>query len=122
MMPFATGTFVLLMAAATAAEAPRNVASFRLQDGRGAWHELPAPGESKLVVLAFVGTECPLAELYAPRLAELARAHRDRGVSFLAIDANAQDSPSALARFAATHDLPFPLLKDVGNALADRLG
>src|SRR5207237_514417 len=97
------------------------VAPFRLQDPRGAWHALPDPGESKLVVLAFLGTECPLAELYASRLAELARANRAKGVAFLGIDANSQDSPSALARFAGTHDLPFPLLKDVGNEVADRL-
>ena len=35
---------------------------------------------------------------------------------------NPQDAPSALSRFAKEHDLPFPLLKDVGNELADRLG
>ena len=96
--------------------------SFRLQDFRGGWHRLDEAGESKVVVVAFLGTECPLASLYAPRLAELARSYEKKGVAFFGVDANQQDAPSALARFAREHDLPFPLLKDVGNELADRLG
>jgi peroxiredoxin len=96
--------------------------AFRLQDYRGAWHRLEDLRESKLVVIAFLGTECPLASLYAPKLAELARAYQKKGVAFLGVDANQQDAPSALARFAQVHDLSFPLLKDVGNELADRLG
>jgi peroxiredoxin len=104
-----------------AAVATRPVA-FKLQDFRGAWHHLDDVRPSKAVVLAFLGTECPLASLYAPRLAELARAYEKKGVAFFGVDANQQDAPSALSRFAREHDLPFPLLKDVGNDLADRLG
>jgi peroxiredoxin len=96
--------------------------SFKLQDFRGAWHRIDDTGKEKLVVLAFLGTECPLASLYAPRLAELARAYETKGVAFFGVDSNQQDAPSALARFAREHDLPFPMLKDVGNELADRLG
>jgi peroxiredoxin len=95
---------------------------FKLQDYRGAWHRLQDARESKLVVLAFLGTECPLASLYAPRLAEVARKYKKKGVAFYGVDANQQDAPSALARFAQVHQLPFPLLKDVGNELADQLG
>ena len=75
-----------------------------------------------MVVIAFLGIECPLASLYAPQLAELARGYEKKGVAFFGVDANQQDAPSALSRFAQEHDLPFPLLKDVGNELADRLG
>ena len=32
--------------------------------------------------LVFFGTECPLAKLYAPRLAELAAKYEPRGVGF----------------------------------------
>jgi peroxiredoxin/mono/diheme cytochrome c family protein len=96
--------------------------SFQLQDFRGAWHRLDDVRESKVIVIAFMGTECPLASLYAPRLAELARAYGKKGAVFFGVDSNQQDTPSALARFAREHDLPFPFLKDVGNELADRLG
>src|SRR3954471_18458228 len=95
---------------------------FRLQDHRGAWHTLDEARDQKVVVLAFLGTECPLAEAYAPRLAELARDFEKRGVGFFGVDANPQDGPVAIGRFAEKHGLPFPILKDVGNDLADRLG
>jgi len=36
----------------------------------------------KAVVLVFPGTDCPLANQYAPRLEELNRAYRSRGVVF----------------------------------------
>ncbi len=99
-----------------------NPVSFKLQDFRGAWHGIDETGQNKAVVVAFLGTECPLASLYAPRLGELARAYEKKGVAFFGVNSNRQDAPSALSRFAREYDLPFPLLKDVGNELADRLG
>ena len=57
-----------------AAVATRPV-EFKLQDFRGAWHHLDEVRPSQVIVLAFLGTECPLSSLYAPRLAELARAY-----------------------------------------------
>src|SRR3954447_1109791 len=122
-----SGWFSILLTATLAWSPPADSAegrtvAFQLQDFRGAWHRLDDVPQSKAVVIAFLGTECPLARLYAPRLAELARAYEMKGAAFFGIDANQQDAPSALARFAREHDLPFPLLKDVGNELADRLG
>ena len=49
-------------------------------------------------------------------------AFETKGVAFFGVDANQQDGVTAMARFANENDLPFPLLKDVGNELADRLG
>src|SRR5947209_7432247 len=92
---------------------------FRLQDHRGAWHTLDEVRDREVVVLVFLGAECPLAEAYAPRLAEVARDFGKRGVGFFGVDANQQDGPVAIGRFAEKHGLPFPILKDVGNDLAD---
>ncbi len=100
----------------------RRAVDFKLQDFRGAWHQLDEVKDRKFVVLAFLGTECPLANQYAPRLAELARSYEKKGVVFFGVDSNPQDAPSELARFAKDCDLPFAFLKDVGNELADRLG
>ena len=96
--------------------------AFKLQDFRGAWHRLEDVREGKAVVIAFLGVDCPMASLYAPRLAELARGYEKKGVAFFGVDANQQDAPSSLSRFAQEHGLTFPFLKDVGNELADRLG
>ena len=82
----------------------------------------PQYADKKAVVLVFLGTECPLATLYAPRLAELAREYAERGVVVLGVDANSHDTPTKLSAFAKTYTLEFPLLLDAGNALADELG
>jgi peroxiredoxin len=102
-------------------EPAKRTVSFRLQDHRGAWHTLDE-ARDRTVVIVFLGTECPLAAAYAPRLAELARDFGSRGVAFFGVDANQQDGPVGIGRFAERHGLPFPMLKDVGNSLADRLG
>ena len=97
------------------------VESFELKDVYGAIHKLEKV-DSKLVVLAFLGTECPLAKLYGPRLQKLHEQYRERGVSFFAINANCQDSVLELRAYANRHGIKFPLLKDVGNRFADDIG
>jgi len=116
-------TLLILVAALgqNAPARPHTLAGFRLQDFHWASYSLDDVRDRKLVVLAFLGVECPLANQYAPRLVELARSFEPKGVAFFAIDANQQDGPTALGRFANAYDLPFPFLKDVGNDLADRL-
>jgi peroxiredoxin len=100
----------------------RPVSDFSLRDHRGRPHALADLAGRRLVVLVFLGNDCPLARASAPRLAELARAYGPRGVAFLGVNANAQDSLAGLGAFAREHALPFPLLKDPDHALADALG
>lgn len=110
--------------ASAGADSPvgREVASFELQDFRGKVHRLDDYRDRKLVVLAFLGVECPLAKRYAPRLEQLAGEFGPRGVAFLGVNSNVQDSLSEMAAYARAHGIGFPLLKDVANELADRVG
>jgi peroxiredoxin len=96
------------------------LASFKLRDYRGAWHSLDDCKDKKLVVVAFLGTECPLANRYAGRLAELAKEFEPKGVAFLGVISNRQDSIGNIAQLAKEQKVTFPLLKDVGNAVADQ--
>jgi peroxiredoxin len=98
------------------------VADFTLGDYRGRQHRFSDLSDRRLVVVVFLGADCPLAKLYGPRLAELAKEYENRGVAFLGIDANQQESLGDLARYAREHHIAFPLLKDVGNVVADRFG
>ena len=50
----------------------------------------------KAAVLVFLGADCPLAKVYAPRLAELNRDYRARGVAFVGINSNAHESEDAI--------------------------
>jgi peroxiredoxin len=115
----------LSSAAAAAGIQPRlgeTVENFTLEDYRGATHLLADLADKQVVVLAFLGTECPLAKLYTIRLVEIAKEYEGRGVAVLGISSNQQDSITELAAFARKHDVPFPILKDVGNKLADAVG
>src|SRR5437660_224357 len=78
----------------------KTMANFELHDYLGTPHALAELAKSKLVVVAFLGTECPLANRYADRLVEMAREYGPRGVAFVAIDSNQQDSLAQLAHLA----------------------
>lgn len=100
----------------------QQIAEFSVQDYRGKWHALSDYADRELVVVAFMGTECPLARLYAPRLQELADEFEDRGVAVLVMNSNRQDSISEIANYARVHNLRIPVLKDAGNVVADQFG
>ncbi len=97
------------------------IAAFELKDWRGRTVSLNDFADAKIVVLAVLGTECPLAKLYAPRLQALADEYAQRGVRFIGLAPNTQDSITDLAAYARRHRIRFPLLKDVGNRVADEL-
>ncbi len=96
-----------------------SIADFSLHDFRGKIHSLKDFDDHKLLVVAFVGNDCPLAKLYAPRLELLAREFTSKGVAFLAINSNRQDQPTQIATYARKHNVSFPILKDAGNKVAD---
>jgi peroxiredoxin/mono/diheme cytochrome c family protein len=99
----------------------KKVETFSLPDFHGKSHSLDN-FKNQPVVLAFIGTECPLAKTYAPRLRDLAAEFEKQGVAFLAIDSNMQDSLSEIGTYARIHEITFPVLKDNNNDLADKLG
>tara|TARA_R110002049_G_scaffold185580_3_gene353850 strand:+ start:95276 stop:97198 length:1923 start_codon:yes stop_codon:yes gene_type:complete len=92
-----------------------------LQDFRGRLWTLDDFADDSLLVVAFMGTECPLAKLYAVRLAEIASDYESRSVKVIAVMSNRQDSLAEIASFASRQELTFPVLKDAGNRLADDL-
>jgi thiol-disulfide isomerase/thioredoxin len=100
----------------------RKIENFKAQDFRGAAFDLSQWADRDLVVVAFVGTECPLAKLYGPRLAELAGKYEPKKVEFVAIDSNAKDTLAEMGQFARTSKIEFPFLKDQSNVVADLFG
>jgi peroxiredoxin/mono/diheme cytochrome c family protein len=98
------------------------VEDFDLKDTAGRSWSLGGCRGQKAVVVVFLGTECPINNLYAPKLAELHKEFADKGVQFLAVNSNRQDTPGRVAEHAKQHGIPFPVLKDGGNVVADRFG
>jgi peroxiredoxin len=120
------GWVVFLMASvALAGEAGpigKKIDNFAARDFRGRSVSLADYSSNPVVVIAFLGTECPLAKLYGPRLAALAEEYKDRQVAFIAVASNQQDSITELAHYATVSKLEFPLVKDTGNVIADQFG
>ncbi len=100
----------------------RKVPDFALKNQFGKEYSLADVKDADVVVVTFLGVECPLAKLYAPRLAELAAKYKNGKVAFLAIDSNRQDSIEEIAAYAQRNTLGFPMLKDAGNKVADQFG
>ncbi|MFI5459961.1 MAG: redoxin domain-containing protein [Isosphaerales bacterium] len=73
----------------------------------------------KAIVLVFLGNDCPVANLYVPRLIELEREYRKQGVVMLGINSNAHETVKDVARFVREAGIAFPVLKDPSNIVAD---
>jgi peroxiredoxin/mono/diheme cytochrome c family protein len=78
-------------------------------------------GRSAIVVV-FLGTECPISNLYLSGLVDLEKKYRSRKVQFLAIYPHESEDLDQVAAHSYDHDVPFPVLKDFGQKLADGLG
>lgn len=75
--------------------------------------------DSKGIVVVFLGTECPINNFYLPVLAKMHKDFHDKGIGFLGINSNSQDTPTEIAAHARKYQVPFPILADVGNKVAD---
>jgi mono/diheme cytochrome c family protein len=95
--------------------------AFSLRDVRGNRRSLSSFREPAPWVLAFLGKDCPVSNLYVPRLAELEKRHRAR-VRFAAVYPNENETLDDIAAHALERDLPFLVLKDFGRRLADAIG
>ena len=75
--------------------------------------------EQPLSVLCFLGTECPLAKLYAGRLQKISTDFPK--VRFVGINSNVQDSLDEIEEYIANNGITFEFAKDYDNRFADQL-
>lgn len=76
-----------------------------------------APG-TKVVVLVFLGPECPISQRYLPKLNRLAADHKTNAVEFYGIVAERKMTRAKAAAFAKEYSIQFPVLFDDKLALA----
>lgn len=91
-----------------------------LADFHGRQYTLADFEEFDVLVVAFMGVECPLAKQYASRLVELSELYGSQSVGFVGVDSNVQDSLEEMGHFARSHDINFPLLRDRDHEVANR--
>ena len=63
-----------------------------------------------------------MANLYVPTLIDLHKAYAAKGVQFLAINSSRQDSFASVSAHAQERGVPFPVLKDFDQSVADAFG
>jgi len=100
----------------------QTIANFTLPATDGSTVSLHGFAGKKAAVLVFTGTQCPVGNLYLPRLVEMSRNFEPKGVAFVAINSNASESMRDVTSHAKEFGVPFPVLKDANNVVADLAG
>lgn len=78
--------------------------------------------QHKAVVVLFLSTVCPYANYFAAHLRELSETYGRRGVAFVGVNSNNWESVEEMAEHAKERGFTFPILKDEGHGVADRIG
>jgi len=102
------------------AEGPKKAENFTLQDINGKKHSLVDYKDAEAIVVMFIATQCPVSNAYNERMAALHKDYQEKGIVFLGINSNKQESIEEIKGHAAEHGLTFPILKDHKNVIADK--
>jgi hypothetical protein len=101
------------------AEAP--LAPFAWKDVSGAAYDQTTLTKNRATVFLFSSTQCPIANIYTPRMIELAKDYGKRGVQLFLVNSNQEETQDTVRRYAKERKFPFPAVKDEKLALADLL-
>ncbi len=96
------------------------IPDFTLPDADGKEHSLASLKGSKGTVLIFVATKCPISNAYNARMQKLAEEYKAKGFNVVGINSNSTEPAAEVKSHAAEKGLAFTILRDAGNALADR--
>jgi len=72
-------------------------------------------------VILFVSAQCPVSNAYNDRMEQLYKDYSARGVQFRFVNANHNEKQDLIDRHRTDMGFSFPVERDEGNRLADRL-
>jgi peroxiredoxin len=98
------------------------IEDFSLPDVSGTERSLKSLAGKKGTVLIFIAVQCPVSNAYNERMEKLAEDYKAKGIAVIGINSNVKEDAEAVKAHAAEHKLTFPILKDAGNKIADKLG
>ena len=98
------------------------VPDFTLPDASGKEHSLTSLAGKNGSVLISIAVQCPVSNAYNERMEKLAQDYKAKGINVIGINSNVAESADAVKAHASEKKLTFPILKDAGNKVADRLG
>ncbi|MGK9476300.1 thioredoxin family protein [Melioribacter sp. OK-6-Me] len=96
------------------------VENFKLKDYNGKEYQLSDFKESRAIVIMFIATQCPISNAYNSRMVKLYNDYKKKGVSFIGINSNKQESVDEIKEHAKQNGFEFIILKDERNVIADK--
>ena len=113
--------FSVLSAFAGAAQIGAPVATFSVKDVRGN-RAIYSPRDGRITVIVFSSTRCPMSNAFNARINSLYTEFSRRGVKFLVVNSNADESLDEVRHHAERMEYDFPVYKDENNVVADLVG
>ena len=98
------------------------IEDFTLPDVSGAERSLKSLAGKNGTVLLWISVQCPVSNAYNERMEKLAQEYKAKGIAVIGINSNVAEDADAVRGHAAENKLSFPILKDPGNKIADKLG
>src|SRR5215213_5925579 len=98
------------------------IEEFTLPDVDGRDRSLKSLAGKNGTVLLFIAVQCPVSNAYNERMEKLAQDYKAKGVAVIGINSNVAEDAAAVKAHAGENKLSFPILKDPGNKIADKLG
>lgn len=108
--------------ASDAVEVGKKAPSFTLKDYNNKEHSLDKYLSSKYTVVMFIATQCPISNDYNERMTALHKEFAEKGIAFVGINSNKQESVDEIKQHAADNGFKFDVLKDWNNEIADAYG
>ncbi len=113
--------FILTNSLLIAGDKPlTKVENFKLKDYNGKEFQLNDFKNSKAIVIIFIATQCPVSNAYNSRMEKLYEEYKNKGIAFIGINSNKQESVEEIKEHAKKNNLNFIILKDVNNIIADK--
>ncbi|RAK59238.1 hypothetical protein DJ021_05190 [Phenylobacterium hankyongense] len=107
---------------AMAAAMPKTVDNFMLVDQDLGAHELYRLADARAIVIVTQGDGCPIVRAMSPALKALKAAYAAKGVEFMMLNSNLQDTREAIQEEAKTYGYDMPILMDSNQLVGESLG
>ena len=98
------------------------IEDFTLPDADNKERSLKSLAGKNGTVLLFIAVQCPVSNAYNERMAKLAEDYKAKGIAVIGINSNVAEDAAAVKAHAEQNKLSFPILKDSGNKIANKLG
>ena len=109
----------IVAAASCAAQSTISTLALKKTDGTLAQFR---PSDAPATVVVFISALCPMSVEYSERLSKLAIEFEGKGVRFLLVNSNLNESDADVEKQRSAASIPIPIYRDPGGQVAEMLG